>query len=129
MRIGDKVICVDDNWNNKSRVHERWPERPVAGRLYVIRNVLPSPLSGEPSVLLIGLHNPNSSKYPWLERGFRACRFRLLDEMREEARERSRKGNSVELLNERHAQSLLTKTPAAACLNGEGAENQDLGEH
>lgn len=90
VKIGDKVVCVDDKWFKPVQ----WiPQRPVRGRIYVVREVRTYP--HEPTVLLIGLHNPNSMYYPDLERGFYAWRFRLLSEMREESKNRYTQGEPV----------------------------------
>lgn len=85
MIVGQKVVCVDDVF--PPAVNELYVALPKAGKVYVIRNVeLGCNWKGEPGevcLLLIGLHNPRSSKAPFRERGFNAERFRPLDEMTE----------------------------------------------
>ena len=50
---------------------------------------------GEVCVLLVGLHNPRSSKAPFPERGFKAERFRPLEELTEEEAVKETEGEGV----------------------------------
>ena len=53
--VGQKVVCIDDRWP-----HTQWalkvPNKPVAGRVYTIREVYLSAL-GKPAVLLNEIRN------------------------------------------------------------------------
>ena len=69
--------------------HEKfYTALPKAGVVYVIREMSVGISlhgeEGEVCVLLVGLHNPRSSTPPFPERGFKAERFRPLDEIKEE---------------------------------------------
>ena len=83
--IGDKVVCVDDKF--PPDISKLYDALPVKDSTYVVRDVrlgINLTLEGDVSVLLIGLVNPKADSKANLERGFRADRFRPLEEMRNE---------------------------------------------
>jgi len=80
--IGDKVVCVDDKF--PPDISKLYTALPVKDSTYVVRDINLT-LEGDVSVLLIGLVNPNADSKSALERGFRADRFRPLEELRHEA--------------------------------------------
>ena len=84
MKPGDKVICVDDTDYTQP---DAYSEVPVKGRVYVIRQVRLAYRNQGLSLLLIGI---TGSFYTvsGTEAGFLARRFRLLDELRAESRQR-----------------------------------------
>jgi len=82
--IGDKVVCVDDKF--PPAIGKLYDALPVKDSTYVVRDIrlgINLTLEGDVSVLLIGLVNPKADSKSALERGFRADRFRPLQEMRE----------------------------------------------
>ena len=84
--IGDKVVCVDDKF--PPDISKLYDALPVKDSTYVVRDIrlgINLTLEGDVSVLLIGLVNPNADSKSALERGFRADRFRPLEELRNEA--------------------------------------------
>jgi hypothetical protein len=83
--IGDKVVCVDDKF--PPDISKLYDALPVKDSTYVVRDVrlgINLTMEGDVSVLLIGLVNPKADSKANLERGFRADRFRPLEELREE---------------------------------------------
>ena len=83
--IGDKVVCVDDKF--PPDIGKLYDALPVKDTTYVVRDIrlgINLTLEGDVSVLLIGLVNPKADSKSALERGFRADRFRPLEELREE---------------------------------------------
>jgi hypothetical protein len=83
--IGDKVVCVDDKF--PPDIGKLYDALPVKDTTYVVRDIrlgINLTLEGDVSVLLIGLVNPKADSKAGLERGFRADRFRPLEEMRNE---------------------------------------------
>lgn len=97
MKIGDKVVCV-----SSIPVHHPFTgytvfgeTANVVGRVYVIASFHIHEC-GELGLGFVGSRCFSCG----VEVGWNASRFRLLDQMRAEVRERSRKGNSVPLLNE-----------------------------
>src|SRR5277367_6561438 len=83
--IGDKVVCVDDKF--PPDISNLYDALPVKDSTYVVRDIrlgINLTLEGDVSVLLIGLVNPKADSKASLERGFRADRFRPLEEMRSE---------------------------------------------
>ena len=86
MTVGSKVVCVDDKF--PLGIEKFYTALPKAGVVYVIREMsVGISLQGEEGeicVLLVGLNNPRSNKPPFPERGFKAERFRPLDELKEE---------------------------------------------
>ena len=83
--IGDKVVCVDDKFPQD--ISKLYTALPVKGVTYVVRDLrlgINLTMEGDVSVLLIGLVNPKADSVAGLERGFRADRFRPLDELRDE---------------------------------------------
>jgi hypothetical protein len=86
MTVGSKVVCVDDKF--PLGIEKFYTALPKAGVVYVIREMSVGinlqGEEGEVCVLLVGLNNPRSSKPPFPERGFKAERFRPLDELKEE---------------------------------------------
>lgn len=89
MMIGQKVVCVDDNF--PPEIAKFYDHLPVKDTVYVIRDVtLGVNVRGEPGevcLTLIGLVNPCSNKPPYPERGFSAERFRPLKDERIEEKE------------------------------------------
>ena len=82
--IGDKVVCVDDKF--PPDISKLYDALPVKDSTYVVRDIrlgINLTLEGDVSVLLIGLVNPKADSRAGLERGFRADRFRPLQELRE----------------------------------------------
>ncbi len=85
--IGDKVVCVDDKF--PPDIGKLYDALPVKDVTYVVRDIrlgINLTLEGDVSVLLIGLVNPKADSKANLERGFRADRFRPLEEMQNENR-------------------------------------------
>jgi len=83
--IGDKVVCVDDKFPRD--ISKLYTALPVKDSTYVVRDIrlgINLTMEGDVSVLLIGLVNPKADSVAGLERGFRADRFRPLEEMRNE---------------------------------------------
>ena len=84
MTVGSKVVCIDDKF--PLGIEKFYTALPKAGTVYVIREMTVGISlqgeEGEVCVLLVGLHNPRSSNPPFPERGFKAERFRPLDEMK-----------------------------------------------
>ena len=83
--IGDKVVCVDDKF--PPDISKLYDALPVKDSTYVVRDVrlgINLTMEGDVSVLLIGLVNPKADSKANLERGFRADRFRPLEELRNE---------------------------------------------
>lgn len=84
MKVGQKVVCVDDAAPAHLRIHyTAWIKK---GTVYVVRGVFlgvdyQSANPGEVGVYLLGLHNPKSNVPPFPERGFNAQRFRPIEEM------------------------------------------------
>jgi hypothetical protein len=83
--IGDKVVCVDDKF--PPDISKLYDALPVKDTTYVVRDIrlgINLTLEGDVSVLLIGLVNPKADSKANLERGFRADRFRPLEELQNE---------------------------------------------
>jgi hypothetical protein len=84
--IGDKVVCVDDKF--PPDIGKLYDALPVKDSTYVVRDIrlgINLTMEGDVSVLLIGLVNPKADSKAGLERGFRADRFRPLQELREKS--------------------------------------------
>jgi hypothetical protein len=82
---GQKVVCIDDTF--EPMVAYFYTALPVKDKVYVVRGMAPAITINHQEdicVYLVGLQNPNSSKAPHRERGFRCERFRPLDELTEE---------------------------------------------
>ena len=82
--VGDKVVCVDDKF--PPDISKLYDALPVKDSTYVVRDIrlgINLTMEGDVSVLLIGLVNPKAESKSALERGFRADRFRPLQELRE----------------------------------------------
>jgi hypothetical protein len=82
--IGDKVVCVDDKF--PPDIGKLYDALPAKDTTYVVRDIrlgINLTLEGDVSVLLVGLVNPKADSKAGLERGFRADRFRPLQELRE----------------------------------------------
>ena len=87
--VGDKVVCVDDKF--PPDIGKLYDALPVKDTVYVVRDVrlgINLIMEGDVSVLLVGLVNPKADSKANLERGFRADRFRPLDELRGEKQAR-----------------------------------------
>ena len=97
MTVGSKVVCVDDKF--PLGIEKFYSALPKAGVVYVIREmsvgISLQGEEGEVCVLLVGLNNPRSSKQPFPERGFKAERFRPLEELKEENVEKQTEGAGV----------------------------------
>src|SRR5471032_2814510 len=97
--IGDKVVCVD--YKFPPDIGKLYDALPVKDTTYVVRDIrlgINLTLEGDVSVLLIGLVNPKADSKAGLERGFRADRFRPLEEMQNENRESQTDEEKKELL-------------------------------
>ena len=97
--VGDKVVCVDDKF--PPDISELYTALPVKDVTYVVRDIrlgINLTLEGDVSVLLIGLVNPKADSKANLERGFRADRFRPLEELQNEKRARQTDEEKKELL-------------------------------
>lgn len=82
---GQKVICIDGKF--EPEVLPFYVALPREGGIYVVRGLAPANdirMNDELAVYLIGVHNPCSNVAPFRERGFKADRFRALQEMTEE---------------------------------------------
>jgi hypothetical protein len=82
--IGDKVVCVDDKF--PPDISKLYDALPVKDSTYVVRDIrlgINLTMEDDVSVLLVGLVNPKADSKSALERGFRADRFRPLQELRE----------------------------------------------
>jgi hypothetical protein len=83
---GQKVVCIDGKFD--PGVRQFYAALPVENVVYVVRGstvgISPKGEEGELCVYLIGLQNPCSNKPPFRERGFKAERFRPLEELTEE---------------------------------------------
>jgi hypothetical protein len=82
---GQKVVCIDDKF--PSQILNTYTALPKEGAVYVVRGMAPGndlQLNPELTVYLVGLHNPCSDCPPHREWGFKAERFRPLDEMTEQ---------------------------------------------
>ena len=102
--IGDKVVCVDDKF--PPDISKLYDALPVKDNTYVVRDIrlgINLTMEGDVSVLLIGLVNPKADSKANLERGFRADRFRPLEELRNEqtasreVEEKKKPGQPVEV--------------------------------
>ena len=97
--IGDKVVCVDDKF--PPDISKLYTALPVKDTTYVVRDIrlgINLTMEGDVSVLLIGLVNPKADSKANLERGFRADRFRPLEELRNEKKESTSVEEKKELL-------------------------------
>jgi hypothetical protein len=97
--IGDKVVCVDDKF--PPDISKLYDALPVKDSVYVVRDIrlgINLTLEGDVSVLLVGLVNPKADSKAGLERGFRADRFRPLDELRSESAASQGEAEKRELL-------------------------------
>ena len=97
--IGDKVVCVDDKF--PPDISKLYTALPVKDATYVVRDIrlgINLTMEGDVSVLLIGLLNPKADSKANLERGFRADRFRPLEELRSEKKESTSVEEKKELL-------------------------------
>ena len=97
--IGDKVVCVDDKF--PPDISKLYDQLPAKDSVYVVRDIrlgVNLTLEGDVSVLLIGLVNPKADSRANLERGFRADRFRPLDELRNEQKAAASEEEQKELI-------------------------------
>ena len=97
--IGDKVVCVDDKF--PPDISKLYDALPVKDSTYVVRDIrlgINLTMEGDVSALLIGLLNPKADSKANLERGFRADRFRPLEELRSEKKESTSVEEKKELL-------------------------------
>ena len=81
--VGQKVVCIDGKFD--PQIQKFYTAMPEEGRTYVVRSVCvgvsPKGEEGEIAVTLVGMKNPRSSTPPFPERGFKAERFRSLEEI------------------------------------------------
>ena len=97
--VGDKVVCVDDKF--PPDISKLYTALPVKDVTYVVRDIrlgINLTMEGDVSVLLIGLVNPKADSVANLERGFRADRFRPLEELQNEKKESATDEKKKELL-------------------------------
>ena len=97
--VGDKVVCVDDKF--PPDISKLYTALPVKDVTYVVRDIrlgINLTMEGDVSVLLIGLVNPKADSKANLERGFRADRFRPLEELQNEKRASQADEEKKELL-------------------------------
>jgi hypothetical protein len=97
--VGDKVVCVDDKF--PPDISKLYDALPVKDSTYVVRDIrlgINLTLEGDVSVLLIGLVNPKADSKANLERGFRADRFRPLEELQNEKKASQTDEEKKELL-------------------------------
>lgn len=92
MKSGDKVVCVDDSF--PSRAFYLFTSMPVKNKVYIIRDFDAS--WTEPNIYLIWLIGISGTTHPRTgrEEAFKAARFRLLDELKEESRNKHEKSQS-----------------------------------
>lgn len=87
--VGDKVVCVSDSW--RPMAHKLSAEigtcLPTKGVVYVVRDVLVSPMSGALCVRLVGVQLPICPHYK-MECAFNSNRFRKLSDIQAENKER-----------------------------------------
>ncbi len=95
--IGQKVVCVDDAGLST----EKGP-LIYRGRVYVVREISECPILKELGLYLIGVR---SKLHPALlqEYGYRLSRFRPLDEMKEEARQKAEATRALKTAMEKEA--------------------------
>ena len=97
MTVGSKVVCFDDKF--PLGIEKFYTVLPKAGVVYVIREmsvgISLQGEEGEVCVLLVGLNNPHSDKPPFPERGFKAERFRPLEELKEKNAQKQTEGVGV----------------------------------
>lgn len=89
MRIGSKVVCVDDRFPTEILLY--YNSLPIKDKVYLVRGmgvgISPDNQPGEVVVYLKGLNNPCSTKPPHPERGFAQHRFRELEHPAEDTQE------------------------------------------
>ena len=89
MRVGSKVVCVDDRFPPEAL--KLFKALPIQDRMYQIRSMEVGVNwrgeAGEVAVLLEGLITPTSSVPPHRERGFNAERFVEIEPPAEELAE------------------------------------------
>jgi len=79
MNIGDKVVCVDDDWSKCwDDPHSYFSTLPQAGRTYVVKTIGLAN-NGERQIGLVGIEARNIGRGI---AGFYPHRFRLLSEIR-----------------------------------------------
>ena len=91
MKVGDKVVCVDDSPNKN---HCGCPCSCKKGVVYVIAEARVHPMYGNLGLKLLGLvisHLCGRAGTGYID----ASRFRLLDELKQEAKQRQEKEQRV----------------------------------
>lgn len=113
MKIGDKVVCIDSCLRESlTRLIVEGEIANVVGRVYVISGFCLNRHYGTLGFAFVG-----STVYSgMLELGWDSDRFRKLDEMRAEARERSRKASSVPSRHDKHLVSLDSPNSSSSSL-------------
>jgi hypothetical protein len=90
MHVGQKVVCINDEF--PEAIRQFYTALPVKDVTYVVRQVCvginPRGEAGEVCLYLVGLHNPRSETPPFPERGFSSERFRPLEEIQNENRQK-----------------------------------------
>ncbi len=99
MKTGDKVICINDNF--PPHCFDKYSELPLKGRVYVVRDS--KEWMGQLGIWLIGISGVHNTTWND-ETGFCAWRFRLLSEMKQEAKERAGLRSVASQQTERAAQ-------------------------
>jgi hypothetical protein len=83
---GQKVVCIDGKFD--PCIAKFYTSLPIENVVYVVRGTTvglsPRGEEGEIAVYLVGIVNPRSNKPPFPERGFKAERFRPLEELTSE---------------------------------------------
>lgn len=97
--INDKAVCVDGKFD--PRVAKLYCMLPKEGNVYVVRavrlGIRPDCRSGDLSLLLVGLMNPNAESRSALERGFSQDRFRHPGEL--DSREQEAAAETVDAVS------------------------------
>lgn len=86
MKIGDKVVCVDDSPRKDCNCHVLVRKDSI----YVIKGICPITDSyGKAGIYLVGIINFHNCGRSALGGAFAAIRFRKLDELKQESKERT----------------------------------------
>ena len=99
MKIGDKIVCVDDNWNICwKNPHPCFTSLPVKGKTYIISNIN-NAKNGEIQIQLVGIQGIKDDPcfYPW--------RFRLLEEIKQQNKQKNYEKQTKQNQNRKYYQS------------------------
>lgn len=93
-KISDKVVCVDDKFAKEDNAF--YYSLPVAGVVYVVREVYWTTSHDIPvvGICVTGVHGKPCDE-TGLESGFRAWRFRKLEDIKEENRKKQEEPQPV----------------------------------